>query len=262
LERRQTVTDPSNFQDRVGLRDQRLCPTKPWCLTLKQDVLEISYKSETISSQYGALHLNDSYIRLVSGPASGWGTSVILLPVFWSDGQLYQGAPITCTPRVEGSDLILQVKGKIADLHVSSEVRMSPPVAGSISAAVTTWVKGEVQLDSRPAEAFKPVMLSSMHLSPDIWDAQIAYVQGRPHPLPEQGWIVQPPVLADQFSLRGGSSEWKENAPTILIELDRQANTTGWVTPSEDPNDDNVGLWAATEELLPSWSYKLRAMRE
>jgi hypothetical protein len=256
------VIDESGGQDSAGLRYQRLVTNGPWCLKHKQDLLEISYNGETISSQYGALHLNDSYLRLVYGPGSGWGTSVILLPVFWSHGQLYQGAPITSAPRVEGPDLILHLEGEISDLRVSSEVRISPPERDAISATVTTRVSGKVELDSRPAEAFKLVMLSSMHLSPEIWDAQIAYVQRRAHPIPEQGWIVQPPFPADQFSLRGGTSEWKENAPTILIELDRNATIAGWVTPSEDPNDDNVGLWAAAEEFLPAWSYKLRAMRE
>ena len=30
---------------------------------------------------------------------------------------------------------------------------------------------------------------------------------------------------------------------------------TGWVTESTDPNDDNVGLWAAADEVLDSWEY-------
>jgi len=224
--------------------------------------LEISYKSKRLSSQYGALHLNDSYIRLIYGPTSGWGTSIILLPVFWSRGQLYQGARISSSTRVERACLLLNLNGEIAGMRVSTQVRISPPEQDSITAAVTTRVKGKIQLDSRSAEAFKLVMLSSMHRSTTEWDAQTAGAGGHAYEIPEKGWIIQPPVVADQFNLQGGTSEWKINAPSVVIELDRQAQITGWVTPTDDPNDDNVGFWAAAEELLKSWSYNIRVMRK
>src|SRR5205823_6620028 len=51
--------------------------------------------------QYAALHLDSSYLRLADGPASGWGTSVILLPSFWSGGRLQQGAPVSAAWRAD-----------------------------------------------------------------------------------------------------------------------------------------------------------------
>jgi len=212
--------------------------------------------------QYGVLHLNDSYFRLNSGPTSGWGTSVILLPIFWSRSQcpppgLCHGAPVEVISRVEGSDLILAVTGAIGGLHVSSTVRFSPPAEHSITVEITTTVEGMVVLEPRPGEAFKPVMLSSMHISSTLWDTQVAYAGSHTFPLPMSGWIVQPPVVAQVFGLRGGTSAWKTNAPTIEVMLDRPMHIAGWVTQSNDPNDDNIGLWAASDNIVPRWNFKI-----
>jgi hypothetical protein len=260
------VTDQFTSQGLNELRDQLVLQEGSWYVTHKQasnlkDHLEISYKNESISSQYGALHLNDSYLRLVYGPTSGWGTSVILLPVFWSQGVLYQGLPVVCTPRTAGADLVLSLKGIIGPLNVSTQVRIMPPEVDAITAEVTTRVNGVVMVDERPGEAFKLVMLSSMKRSATLWDAQAACAGEQTHQIPDRGWIIQPPAVADRLCLQGGSSSWKKNAPTVLIELDRPAQITGWVTPSENSNDDNVGFWAATDEQLVAWSYRIRVMR-
>jgi len=34
---------------------------------------------------------------------------------------------------------------------------------------------------------------------------------------------------------------------------------SGWVTPSNDPNDDNVGFWAASNQIIRSWQYTVIA---
>jgi len=229
-------------------------------VTQSGNILQIAYGTGTDFPQYGALDLDSSYFRLNYGPTSGWGTSVILLPAFWSDGHYYQGAPITAAWQVEGPDLVLSIMGTIASLQVSSQVRLSPPADNTITAQATIEVDGSVPLDPRPGEAFKPVMLSSMHISPTMWDTQAAYADCRTFSIPESGWIVQPPVIAHIFGLQGGTSDWKTNAPTIEVTLDRPLQITGWVTPSNDPNDDNVGFWAASDEALPSWSFKVMAV--
>lgn len=246
------------------------CIESTWDVTRRGDILHIGYGSGGHFPEYGALHLNDSYFRLNYSPTSGWGTSVILLPVFWSQAHcpppgLCQGAPITVTWQVEDEDLMLFVDGTIGGLSVSSEVRLSPPEGNAITADVTTSVAGDVPLDDRPGEAFKPVMLSSMHISERAWDARTAYIDSHtfPIPIPPQGegrWIVWPPVVGDTFGLQGGTSCWKTNAPTIEVELDRSLQITGWVTGTDNPNHDNVGFWAASDEVLPSWNYELRAM--
>ncbi|MEJ5251955.1 MAG: hypothetical protein HPY54_05725 [Chthonomonadetes bacterium] len=233
-----------------------------WQVRQRGTILEISYGSGSSFPQYAALHLDSGYFRMVHSPQSGWGTSVILLPAFWSRGRYYQGAPVTATWRTDGRDLLLFVSGTIGGLQVSLEVRLMPPAQYTFVAQVRTLsVTGNVVLDNRPGEAFKPVMLSSMHVSPTQWDARAAYVEGRIYNLPSSGWVIHPAVTASRFGLIGGRSAWKPNAPTIEVVLQqpRSLQVTGWVTYSTNPNDDNVGFWCASAQLLRSWRYTLRA---
>lgn len=233
-----------------------------WQVRQRGTILEIFYGSGSSFPQYAALHLDSSYFRMVHSPQSGWGTSVILLPAFWSRGRYYQGAPVTATWRTEGRDLLLFVSGIIASLRVSLEVRLSPPDGYRLTAQVrTTSVTGDVAIDNRPYEAFKPVMLSSMRVSATQWDARSAYVEGRVYSLPSSGWVIYPAATGSRFGLIGGTSSWKRNAPTVEVVLQepRPLRVTGWVTYSTNPNDDNVGFWCASAQLLRAWRYILRA---
>jgi hypothetical protein len=142
-------------------------------------------------------------------------------------------------------------------LNLQGEVRISPPANNSISAIISMTTSGSVTLDNRTNEAFKPVMLSSMHISSDNWDAQSAFVGSQTYQLPDNGWIISPAVNSVKFGLNGGTSKWKTNAPTVEITLDQSRLITGWVTSSTDPNDDNVGFWAASDTLLSNWSYTI-----
>lgn len=231
-----------------------------WTVVDNAGVLQIAYGSGTDFPQYGALHLSSGYLRLVPSRTSGWGTSVVLMPALWTAGAYHQGAPIVATPTINGADLLIPFTGTIAGLQVQGQVRLSPPTQDTITAVVSVTVTGDVPLDdNRPGEAFKPVMLSSMRISPTVWDSQSAYLDAQPYPLPASGWIVQPPTLAHMFGLQGGTSTWKTNAPTIEVALDQDRQVTGWVTASNDPNNDNVGLWASADTVLPSWQYTVVA---
>lgn len=258
-----------------------------WTWTQVGNELRIHYGSGTDFPQYAVLHLNDSYFRLNYGPESGWGTSVILLPVFWSteatcpdddadneDG-LCQGAPVTLvnnSPRVEGSELIISIMGIIGQseqLTVNIDISLWPPQKNKyIMAQVSAKVQGSVTLiDERiqQNEGFKPVTLSSMHISPQKWDTQAAYACLRTVSIPTTGWIFESAALVQLFGLQGGVSDWQieqqqgRPAPTIEITLDRPMPVTGWVTSSNDPNDDNVSFWAASNQVLSEWSYSIRA---
>lgn len=236
-------------------------PPQTWSVTRQDDVLEIAYGRDGLFPQYAALHLGSSYFRLNYGPQSAWGTSVVLLPSFWSGGQLHQGAPVDARWTPDREQLVIELESTILGLQVQAEVRLSPPVGDSLSAAVTVHTTGDVTLDDRPGEAFKLVMLSSMRVAADTWDVQSAYVGSQTFTVPPSGWIVQPPVIGTRFGLVGGTSSWKTNAPTIGVVLDEPREITGWVTPSNDPNDDNAGFWAAAAEVVREWRYGITARR-
>ena len=58
-------------------------------------------------------------------------------------------------------------------------------------------------------------------------------------------------------SLAGGTSDWKANAPTVQIVLEKPLHITGWVTAATNPDGDNVGFWAASNSVLPEWAYTI-----
>ncbi|MCX6170189.1 MAG: serine/threonine-protein kinase [Ignavibacteriales bacterium] len=160
-----------------------------WSIKQNGTVLEIAYGSGTDFPQYAALHLESSYFRMNYGNSSGWGTSVILLPSFWSAGTLHQGAPITTTWKIDGVDIIISFSAAISGLNATGQLRITPPSGNSISASVALNLTGNVVLDNKPGEAFKPVMLSSMHISSDKWDAQTAYVDLQSYQIPQSDWM-------------------------------------------------------------------------
>lgn len=243
-------------------------PTSPpqtsnsWSVRQTGEIVAIAYGSGTSFPQYAALHTASGHFRMNFGPSSGWGTSLILLPPFWSDGTYHQGGQTTATWVTVSGDLDISFSANVSGLAVSGHVRLSPPIQDSLSATVTVTVAGTVALDARPNEAFKPVMLSSMHVAPASWDAPSGFVGAAAVQIPDQGWILQPPVAGTLFGLNGGTSTWKTNAPAIEITMDRSLPVTGWVTKSDNPNDDNVGLWAASDQVLSSWQYRLRAFKQ
>jgi hypothetical protein len=211
--------------------------------------------------QYAALHTESSYFRPIYGPDSGWGSSVVLLPCFWSRGTYFQGAPITTTWKTDADDLVISFSGAVSTLYVSGEVRLAPPGPDSASIVVSATTTGTVSLDRRPGEAFKPTFLSSMHVSPSQWDADSAFIENEAYPIPAGGWIVEPPQPSRTFGLKGGTSSWKTNSPTITVTMDDERLVTGWVTETSNPDDDNIGWWPASDYVLPSWKYTVVASK-
>jgi hypothetical protein len=241
-----------------------LCSSTDWRVDRLNGEIRIFHKSGTKFPQYGALHLSDSYFRLNYGPGSGWGTSVILMPAFWSGGKHYQGAGVSVSCRIVDTLLELTVKGTIKTLAVTEKIKLAHPASTSITASVSVAVSGTVLLDTRPGEAFKLVTLSSMHISGTQWDTRQACVGIKCFSIPGSGWIVPATqvLTSTNFNLVGGTSTWKTNAPTIVISsLNASRRITGWVTDLNDPNEDNVSFWAATNKVLSSWSYKITAQR-
>ena len=242
----------------------QICKSADWTVDKLNDEVRIFHKLGTQFPQYGVLHLNDSYFRLNYGPGSGWGTSVILMPAFWSGGFYNQGARVNVSCRFVNTLLELTITGTIKTLNVTEKVKVSHPTSTSISATVTASVTGNVQIYSRPGEAFKPVTLSSMHISSTQWDTNKACVGTQCFSIPKSGWVIPSTktLTSTNFKLAGGTSAWKTNAPTVVISnLNTARRITGWVTDLSDPNEDNVSFWAAADNVLSSWSYKIMAKR-
>jgi len=237
---------------------------RTWSVTRSGPVLRIGYGSGRSFPQYAALHLNSSYFRMIYSATAGWGTSVILLPALWSKTSCptdyCQGAPVTAAWRKSGARLVLSIRGLIATLKVAVTVTLTPPANSALAAQVSVKVAGTVRLDgNRPREAFKPVMLSSMHDSSAVWDSRDAFTGTRVYPFPSNGWIIQPPAVTRDFGLQGGTSTWKRNAPTIEVILSQGRPVTGWLARMTNHNNDNVGLWDAAGKVLTSWSYTVTA---
>ena len=247
----------------VSATDGVLCQSPKWMVDRNGDEVRIFRKWGTQFPQYGVLHADSGYFRLNYGLGSGWGTSIVLLPSFWSGGTYYQGAPVDVTCKIVGPNLVLAVNGTIGSLNVTEKVVIQPPTASAITARVKATVTGSVILDVRPGEAFKPVMLSSMHISDDLWDTSKACTDIKCYLIPSSGWLIpnQPVVKSYAFRLVGGTSTWKTNAPTVKIRFPARRQVAGWVTESSDPNDDNIALWAATNTVLSTWNYSIVVSR-
>jgi hypothetical protein len=235
----------------------------------------IAFGSGTEFPQFAALDPRSGYFRLVC--KTTWGTSIVLPPSFWSGGVLRQGMPLEASYRVEGERLLIDASGVRDGLTVHLRVSLSPPGDGRIAAEVNGRCEGNIALDTRPGEAFKPVMLSSMRVSPTKsvaqsteWDASSVILDEAP-PLKfddstrSSGFFVAPTprVQARRFGFRGGKSAWQplEPAPTVEILLDGPLQVAGYRTQSTNHDDDNLGLWAATENVLGSWHYTIVASR-
>lgn len=252
-----TVATLRDSQNRL----QAAAPTlsNSWSVAQTDSIVEVGYGSGSDFPQYAALHTESSFLRVNYGPGSAWGTSIILLPSLWAGGRYYQGGQINAGWREEGGDLEISFTGSISGLRVQGQIRLAPPASNLISGTVTLSVDGDVNLDCRPREAFKPVNLSSMHISADHWDAQSAQIDTQSFQIPTSGWMIPPSAVGRSFGLKAGSSNWKRNAPTLEIRLDEDREITGWKSVSFNPNDDNLSLWAATDDVIRSWRYTFTA---
>src|SRR5437763_1498625 len=76
-----------------------------WFTSLNGAQLQINYGTASNHPQYGVLDLNSSYLRLVYGTTSGWGTSIDTMPCYWSGGALFQGYPVTANTQISGKNL-------------------------------------------------------------------------------------------------------------------------------------------------------------
>lgn len=227
---------------------------------------QISYGSGIDYPQYAVLH-DSSFLRLNVGPSTGWGTSIIVFPIYWSGGVRSQLHHVqTVSTSTVGCDLNISLTGTASALNITGQISFAPPIANHLRATIgiTVLNPSSVDLDTRMGEAFMPLFLSSMHISDTQWDAREAFAENDKYQIPVDGWLISPEqnVFANRFGLIGGTSSWKMNAPTISVKFANLLQIAGWKRASSDPNDDNLGVWASTADVLPSWSALVTAFLE
>ncbi len=235
-----------------------------WIVSRNGDVLQASHGKDATYFQVVAFH-ESGYFRLAC-PTCGWGTSAVLTGGVWTaDGVYHQGTRTTLTfSSTPAGDLVIEFSGSLADgLVCSGRVQVAPPTQNDVVATITVTWSGSVGLDrSRGWETFRPIVLSSMQVSPVTYDASVALLGSATVPIPVAGWLVPSPVTTAAWGLRGGTSGWKANAPTLDVLMDRALPVNLWVTAATDPNLDNLGMFAGSSDLIPTMSYSLRARRE
>jgi hypothetical protein len=243
------------FDAKAGSMDSRGC----WSVSRRGQLIEAGFGLGTHFPQYLALHAESGFLRLNGGPGSDWGSSVALLPPLWEAGRYAQGGPVSVTWKSFGSTSILSFSGRMSSLRVHGELHLREPGFEGFACDVFMSVAGDIRLDCRPGEAFKPVFASSMHVGDDRWDVESVCVDARRYTMPERGWIVEPVVQGRRMVLNGGASRWKRRATSVEIELDERMIIAAWKSPSSDPNDDNVGVWAAADHVPRDWHYVMTA---
>ena len=240
--------------------------TGTWSANITNNILQIGYGIDNWP-QYIALHLDSSYLRMIPSENTGWGTSICILPIFWESGELYQGTTIDVSTSTSNNIISIAFSGTIKttannELTSNGTIDISPPENNVISAKISIKTTGSISLDPNQGnESYKFGFLSSMKIDENKWDSNEAVIDSSTtYSIPnatESNWILEPITPASSIQLTGGSNNWKTNAPTIKIELltPTTAYPAGWITASDDPNDDNTALWFGTDTMINSIEY-------
>ena len=196
-----------------------------------------------------------------TAPIQVGGPRSCCCPAFGVTATYFQGAPITTTWRTDANDLVISFSGTVSTLSASGEVRLAPPGPDSASAAVSVTATGTLSVDrGRVSIQALDAIVNAGVARPMGCRLGVRREPGLSDPGPAVGSLSRRNQVGG-FGLEGGTSSWKTNSPTVTIALDKERQVSGWVTRSNNPNDDNLGVWPASDEVLPSWKYTIVATR-
>jgi hypothetical protein len=250
-------------------------PSSAWSYTDRGDIIEIGYQVvRGHFPQIAAIHRENGALRLTYLPSGGWGTCVYPF-AFWEGGRFIRGERVMLAHFVaeknHPENLLVRLVGHNADIIL----RIPPPQPGVTRAEIAVKLVRQPAVDQRnmPGEAFQLVHLGSMHLSDTQWDSRYAYVDGPPRdlpqnryalvvarrPFPSAGFIFENFKAGNLFGLEGGDSNWEPNAPAVEVKMDRPVKINGWVTPANNPDQENIALWGGLDKPVASWSYTITA---
>lgn len=173
----------------------------------------------------------------------------------------------------------MNLSASFRGLHLRGKMVLLTPTDRSVIAWFELEANWSLPLGTKKGESFKPVALSSMRVSDKIFDASEAMIDDGRVAVPAQGTFpANFPHIAQEFGLVGGRSiriesvqyphkipgQWPtkevpKNGPSVTIKLDRPMEIMGYVTPSNNQDDDNVSVWANIDGGVQVWSYLIEA---
>lgn len=210
---------------------------------------------------------SSGYIRLtpVADEAIPFGTSVVLGPAYWS-GDVYFHNPKIAGIRVAGDlqdaeVLTITAIGQLGDMDVEYTIRLHEPndkVASCDVAQRAKWRDSAILNADRNLahEAFKIVQFSSMFFDSTYHDADsVAYIGSNGYVSAEfanmSALVFSDPLPLKEPWLEVAHSDdegWQGPTPSVSVMLSDSVDVSeytpqGWVTHTDNQNDDNVGVW-------------------
>jgi len=208
--------------------------------------------------------LSGAWLRPVDSTECEFGPSINTAFCWWEAGSppiYHQGAPVTATWEIQGSDLLIKYSGTSGGLSFQGTILINPPINNSITAIVTVMTTGNLNLAINPNQAFKITEIKS-HTSIYKIDSSKCFVDSMFFPIPVSNWLIPSPITNTNFGLVGRTPvTGSKYTSTIAVTLNQPMPVTGWVDVAVDANSDNVSMWPGSDSLIRSWSYKITASK-
>lgn len=227
-----------------------------------------------------AVFYSDGYVRLKEprDPDNFFGTSVILGPAYWSNGNYYHNPTIE---RIDVSGNFVQdpldvnLAGKNNDIDVTYTIKMYQPtendnnmilhVKQDYECTNSFTIDGDRQ---EQQEGFKLAQFSSMYVDDYYHDSDAARYINNLEDLITSSFenfstssfiFTNPKPMGKSWleSTHTDNEGWQGNTPNVRIELENLVSNKytaqGFFTKDTDPNNDNVGLWI-NDDIASSFS--------
>ena len=236
--------------------------------------LDFGHKVEEVDSwPTVAVIYASGYIRLkeCKDPDMNFGTSFVLGPGYWEGSNYYHNVTVEEIHINSSRAFELQIKAKQPHFNVNYNIEMFKPDKERMKIHVNQICECTNQLtlnESRlkEQEGFKIAQLSSMYIDETYHDSDGAkYID-------ESGKLLVrkfEDLKTNQFVFdnhkrlgecwlectHSDNYGWQGNTPNCIIYLDnltlaKECTPQGWITITNNPNNDNIGLWIQDKTCL------------
>jgi len=206
-------------------------------------------------------------------PATSFGTSVVLGPAYWKNGQYVHNSTLTeirATIPSDDAEPTLQAKGVLPDFYIHYGLTVAQPTTEEAACQIHQYWKCQQacsvdQGHQAQHEGFKFVQLSSMYINDYYHDADALHYVGEYGYLrtdlanQEGSLFARPEVMHDpwlemaHFKQAGWQGATLSVSVTIPSAYANACTPQGWVTPTADPNLDPVGAWINYDRAYSHW---------